>query len=290
MTQFNTSAYTLFIFSIGLIWTLQSHQEKKAKKSSPKVSKLVIFPIKSCGGIEVQSAVVTRRGLKFDRSFMVVDDNGNFVTQRKKPSMALIQTRIDIERGVLVITAPSMPILEVSLEEGNADEINTLATVWGDKCEAKIVPTDGWFAKFLDIPGLQLVRFSDSFVRQTDAKYAPKGQTGFADGYPFLLASEGSIQELNRRGNFQITMDRFRPNIIVDGCSPFAEDGWKSITFQSSPLMKTQVVKPCSRCSIPDVDPSTATYDKEMKVSRVLKTFRTGEDLKLSEEKWKKQV
>jgi hypothetical protein len=289
MSSADTIGSSLFLLSAGIVWTwLQMKKDCKVKRVV-KISQLNIYPIKSCDGIQVESSFVTKRGLQYDRDFMVVDEKGVFVSQRKRPTMALIRTKIDAFRGVLCISAPDMPDLEVPLKE-SVTESSMEVIVWDDKCQAKVVETNDWFSTYLKTPNLKLVRFADNFVRPTDPEYAPQGQTGFADGFPFLLASEASIQNMNKRVNFQISMKRFRPSIVVDGCSAFEEDSWRDFEFRSQPPMTAKVVKPCARCSIPDVDPETAIYDKEMKVSRLMRTFRTGENLSLGKEKWNKQL
>lgn len=288
MSQLNAVvSSTLFAASAAIFcaWNFVNQKPKHAAR----VKKLVIYPVKSCAGIEVQSAVVTKRGFLYDRAFMIVDEKGNFVTQRKKPTMALIKTELDHQRGLLILTAPGMSQLEVPLTESATEEVRTV-TVWGHACDGRVIDTQGWFSKFLDLPSLELVRMDNNWVRPTDPKVAPKGQMAFADGFAFLLASEGSVEEVSRRANMPVEMDRFRPNIVVDECEAFAEDKWTNIVFASQPPMKAKVVQPCSRCSMPDVDQQTAIYDKEMRVTKALKTFRTGEALKLEEEKWKKQV
>eukprot|EP01031_Cornospumella_fuschlensis_P021334 gene21334-26140_t len=134
----------------------------------------------------------------------------------------------------MVITAPGMPELRISLRtlSGPTQQVK----VWSDLCDAvEITDNDcqSWFATFLNVPDVKLVRMADSFVRKTDPKFAPKGQTSFSDGYPFLLASEGSLNDLNSRLEKPITMERFRPNIVVGNCAPFAEDAWKTVKFHT---------------------------------------------------------
>src|SRR5207244_2548695 len=101
----------------------------------------------------------------------------------------------------------------------------------------------------------ELVYFPDESTRQVDRNYAREGvQVGFADGFPLLLIAEASLEELNRRLAAPVTMKRFRPNLVVQGAPPFAEDTWRHISIGG---LDFQVVKPCERCSIPNVDPET---------------------------------
>ena len=104
--------------------------------------------------------------------------------------------------------------------------------------------------------------------------YAPKGQTGFSDGFPFLLASVAGLHELNRRLREPVTMMNFRPNIVVDGCDPFEEDKWKQVRVKN---LIMNIVKPCSRCTMPNINPKTGKMmDDDTKPSRIMKSFRTG--------------
>lgn len=170
-------------------------------------------------------------------------------------------------------------------------------TVWGDACEALEVDSE-WFSAYLKSPDMRLVRFKDDFVRKTDRKYAPEGgQTGFADGFPFLLASEESIAEVNAHAPVTVTNERFRPNIVVRGAQAFAEDRWEKVRIACtgssgviSSGMEFSVVKPCARCTIPDVDPQTGLASAQREPSRSMQAFRTGEAIGLGNPKWRKQV
>eukprot|EP01033_Poteriospumella_lacustris_P020578 gene20578-15108_t len=185
MSQVNAVvSSTLFAASAAVFFAWKFVNQKP--KHAARVKKIVIYPVKSCGGIELQSAVVTKRGFLYDRAFMIVDEKGNFVSQRKKPTMALIKTQLDHQRGLLILNAPGMSQLEVPLAESANEEVRTV-TVWGESCDGRVIDTQGWFSTFLELPSLELVRMGSSWVRPTDPKYAPKGQTGFADGFAFLL-------------------------------------------------------------------------------------------------------
>lgn len=185
----------------------------------------------------------------------------------------------------MVITAPGMPELRVPL---TAPQTGTVPVrVWTSTCDAEVVSekANEWFSQFLEAKDLRLVRMCDDFVRRTEEEYAPNGQTAFADGFPFLIASEASLNTLNTKLSEQIPMDRFRPNILLGGCGAFAEDNWKTISLAG---MTMAVVKPCSRCTIPNVDQLTGTSNPAP--SAALKTFRTGSALGLDNPKWKREV
>ena len=256
------------------------------------VSELVIYPIKSCKGIKVSYAKVTKRGFEYDRWFMLVNETGKFMSQRKYPKMALIGTEIDFAHDQLHITAPGMSRLTVSLYQPEHGE-QMKVDVWGDECIGIKVGSEevsNWFNTFLETTGLSLVRMHDDSVRPTDPTYAPKGQTSFSDGFPFLIASEKSLHALNEKLPEPVTMERFRPNIIVKNCTAFAEDSWKTVKFWSDIPLTGNIVKPCSRCTIPNINPDTAVSNEDQQPTKALKTFRTGKDLDLPNKKWAGQV
>lgn len=282
--NFNT---ILVLLALTLVVTLVLFRERKQKKSSgSKVTDLVIYPIKSCSGIKISKAVVTRKGLQYDRIFVIVDAKNNFISQRQHPKMAQIKTDIDFASKTLRISGKNMPPMFLGLEEPDVGEVRTVR-VWGDSIEGTDMGDDAaaWVTKFIGVPA-RIVRFVDSFVRKTDPEFAPNGQSSFADGFPFLIASQASLQAVNDKLDTKIPMDNFRPNIIVDGKQPFEEDTWKSVEIHN---MKYSVCKPCSRCKMPNVDQTTGVMDADLRVSEALKTFRTGKQLGLRET-WKNNV
>lgn len=228
---------------------------------------MYVYPIKSCGGITLETAELDERGIRHDRRWMLVDGDGKFVSQRTHPRLSLVRVRI--EQDALTVNAPGMSTLEVPLvpEMGAA----MLATVWGDTVE--ISPAGGgadkWFSEFLGAP-CRLVYLPDDSVRAVDPEYGGSGdRVGLADGFPLLLIPEASLEDLNGRMEEPLPMDRFRPNIVVSGCGAFAEDGWRNVRIGGVGM---RVVKPCARCKIPTVDQETAVTSKEP--LRTLATFR----------------
>ena len=202
------------------------------------------------------SAKITKRGFEYDRHWLVIEEKTNkMITQRVCPRMALISTFIDVINGYLVIRADGMSELKVPLHPSHSNDIITV-TVWGEPCGAIDTGNEAalWFSEFLGKSGLRLVRFCDSFIRPSDPKYAPKGQTAFSDGFAFLLTSIESLQSLNLLLHQPVTMERFRPNIVVSGSQPFEEDHWDTVSIGKS---KFSVVKPCARCKIPTIDSNT---------------------------------
>ncbi len=231
------------------------------------LSQLHVYPIKSAGGIPLEASEVDGRGLRHDRRWMLVDEAGSFMSQRRFPRMALI--RIRIEPDHLVVDAPEMSSLEVPLRP--PDRKLRLAQVWGDLVEVSAVGDDAdrWFGEFLGVR-CKLVYLPDESIRPVDPAYGKTGdRVGLADGFPFLLVSEASLADLNARLERPVPMNRFRPNLVVGGCEPFAEDGWRLVRIGRITL---RVVKPCARCTITTVDQGTAATGKEP--LRTLARFR----------------
>lgn len=232
---------------------------------SIKLTGLYIYPIKSAAAIAVSEAVVERRGLKGDRRWMVVDDGGKFLTQRRFPQMARIIPTLDSDR--LVVTAPEMPTLTISLPVSDRSLVGSehrriTVEVWGDECEAIAEGEEAqqWFSQFLGI-SCQLVYMPNDSLRPVDSDYAQEDDfVSFADGFPFLLTNEASLEDLNGRLEDAILMNRFRPNLVISGASAFAEDNWDSLEIGSN---KFHLVKPCARCIITTVDQATGIKTNE---------------------------
>ena len=231
------------------------------------MSGLYVYPIKSCGGVAVEDWEVDERGLRHDRRWMLVDETGRFIAQRQLPRMAKIGVRFASDG--FIVDAPGMPSLEVPLwpSEGKL----RLAQVWDDLVEVSPVggEADRWFAEFLGVR-CKFVYLPDGSPRQVDPDYGrATDQVGLADAFPFHLISEASLAELNTRLEQPVPINRFRPNLVVGGCGPFAEDSWEEVRIGPITL---HVVKPCARCVITTVDQRTATKTKEP--LRTLATFR----------------
>lgn len=223
---------------------------------------IYIYPIKSLGGISLQSAQVEERGLQYDRRWMLVDKNGMFLTQREYPQMALLQ--MNIKEDKLEVSHKVKPISDLQLPTSNLQSPNTniVVNIWNDIVIAKHLSkeVDEWFSNALGVD-CQLVKMLDDSQRQTDTKYTPEPkQVSFADAYPFLIIGEESLNELNRRLNEPLPMKRFRPNFVFSGGEPFVEDKWKDFMIGN---LKFRAVKPCSRCVITTVNPETAEKGSE---------------------------
>ena len=240
-----------------------------------RLAQLFVYPIKSCAGIAVQEAVVTDMGLEWDRNWMVVDDQWEFVSQRELPRMALVQPKLRVSD--MVLRAPGMLALHVALD---AVEKPVRARVWSDEVDAFDMGDTAaqWFSDFLG-QKLRLVRFDPDFRRVCDRQWTPGQEaiTQFADGFPILVASEASLAGLNARlvakGQEPVSMVRFRPNVVVDGVEAHDEDRLDALQIDADDGPVTlKPVKPCARCPIPNVDPLTALSSPD--VGDALQAYR----------------
>ena len=234
------------------------------------LSGVYVYPIKSCGGISLTNAALDATGLLHDRRWMLVDEGGGFMSQRRHPRMALISSLLTPDR--LVVSAPGMQDLEVPLEGEHEERIDV--EVWGDVQHGEPVGgyADRWFGRFLGTR-CWLVRKPEDDVRPVNSACARSGdQTSFADAFPLLLISEASLEDLNRRLGSPIPMNRFRPNLAVRGCGPYAEDGWEEVRVGDAVF---RVVEPCARCAITTVDQGSGERGKEP--LRTLATYRKAQ-------------
>ena len=238
---------------------------------------LHLHPIKSCAGIALRESLLVETGLDLDRAWMVVDAQGHMVTQRQLPRMALIQPTLRLSD--LVLRAPGMLALHLKLD---TVETATRARVWNDEVAAYDMGAlaSQWFSDFLAMPGLRLVRFDPEQRRLSSRQWTGdiEAENAFADGFPLLVASTASLTELNRRlvatGDAPVCLQRFRPNLVLDGLDTAHDEDFIDellIAFDDGPV-RLKLVKPCVRCSVPDVDPATAETGSS--VSRALAAYR----------------
>lgn len=226
------------------------------------LSGLHVHPIKSCAGIAVDEALVVETGLEFDRAWMVVDEHGEFLSQRELPQLALVKPRLR-ERDV-ELRAPGMLALHLRFDIAEAA---CRVTVWDDTVAAYDMGdlAAQWFSDYLGRRA-RLARFDPAARRLADPKWTGpfEAETAFPDGFPLLVTSTASLTELNRRllaaGHDAVSMQRFRPNLVLDGIDEaHGEDFIDELTIESpdGPVL-LKLVKPCGRCTIPDVDPASA--------------------------------
>ncbi len=215
-----------------------------------EISELYTYPVKSLAGISLENAEIERTGIRHDRQWMVVERDGTFMTQREFPQMALIET--GIVDGRLQLSTFGMESVTVEPVDGSGERVQT--DVWGTginaiRCQG---PANEWLSDAIGT-ACGLVTFPRHEPRQCDPEHASPGDsTFFADGYPVLVVSQESLDDLNSRLAEPVGMDRFRPNLVVRGTTSFAEDDWKNIEINSIGI---RMAKPCDRCSVPTVDP-----------------------------------
>ncbi len=239
------------------------------------IAGLYVHPVKSCARIAVDQAVVIETGLEWDRQWMVVDESGEFVSQREAPRLALV--RPTLRANDLVLRAPGMLGLHLALD---TIERETRVRVWHDEVDAGDMGdlAAQWFSDFLG-QRVRLARFNPEVQRRSDARWTgdTPALTAFADAFSLLVLSSTAIDQLNARlqgrGAGPVRSERFRPNLVLDGLQPHEEDWIDRITFDApgGPVV-IRLVKPCVRCSIPDVDPERGEPDHA--VGAELTTYR----------------
>ena len=254
---------------------------------SAKIARLFVHPVKSCAGVEVREALLTETGLELDRAWMVVDAQGVFVTQREQPRLALVRPQIKPDE--LLLNAPGMQALHIA--RGGVNKTISVK-VWDDEVPAFDMGDEAaqWFTDFLSADTNQtsrayrphayrLVRFDPAHRRASSLDWTAGIQALnlFSDGYPLLVLSAASLAELNERlvaaGHASVSIERFRPNIVLSGLHAHDEDRLGVMHVEAGAeevLLKP--VKPSPRCPIPNVDPQTATISSE--VGDTLQSYR----------------
>ncbi len=235
-----------------------------------RVHSLYLYPVKSLAGIEVSSFDLDEFGPAGDRRWMLVDDSGAFVTQRQLPILATIRTRID-DRSLKV----SIP------DEGTFDLVPdkelVSVGVWRDRVEALIgADKASQAASRYCGQSLRFVYMPENSFRRVDPERVPdRKRVGFADGFPFLVTNQASLDELNARLQTPVDMRHFRPNIVVSGAKPWAEDDWRALVIGTAHF---DVAKPCSRCVMTTVDPDVGAKHPRTEPLRTLSTYRKTPD------------
>jgi uncharacterized protein len=222
------------------------------------LSAITLYPVKSLAGISVTSWPVTKTGLQYDRKWMLIDVDRQFLSQRKLPKMALIKTALTDKH--LILSASGMDALSLPLMPTGGDLVS--GTIWHDQCDVRSVSleADQWLSHFLK-QDCRLVYQPDEMIRQVDPHYGKHSDNvAFSDGFPFLIISENSLVSLNREMQLNLPMTRFRPNLVISGCPGYAEDSWREISIGA---IDFRLPKPCSRCSIPTIDTDSAQTGKE---------------------------
>ncbi len=237
-----------------------------------EITGLTVYPVKSMKGIKLESALLTPRGLEHDRRFMVVREDGVFVTQRDTPLMALVHTAL--EPGGLVLSRPGFGHVFVPFDGQGGNSIRT--RVWKDECETtdqgEVV--SNWLTEALESnERLRLVGMASNFIRPQGKpdKLGAETHTLFADAAPFLVASEDSLARLNRelirRGHEPAPMNRFRPNIVISGLTAFSEHSTGNLLGENCTL---RLCYPCQRCVVTTIDQLTASRNPDWEPYKTL--------------------
>jgi uncharacterized protein len=221
------------------------------------------YPVKSCRRDEMQQAEVEPWGLTGDRRWMLVDDEGAVVTARECRSLLSVIPVLD--GTALRLYAPGRSSLTIKVPEGELAPV----TVWSSQLDAMPAAPEAhvWFSQVAGM-SLRLVYLDDPLRRRLNPQFSEAGdRVSFADGYPLLLASEASLACLNRwiaegtrASDGPLPMTRFRPNVVVGGAAPWAEDGWRRLRIGD---VTFRAVKGCDRCVMTMIDPETLTTTKE---------------------------
>ena len=213
------------------------------------LSEINIYPIKSLGGISLESSTVEGRGLQFDRRWLLIDENNKFLTQREFPKMATVNIEV-LKNGLWVSENGNEMIVSFEPDTNETASVK----IWSSKCRARVYEreTNEWFSNVLQTD-CRLVVMPEETRRKVNYFYAvhKDDAVSFADAYPFLLIGEGSLEDLNSRLENPVPMNRFRPNLVVSGTDAFAEDNWKQIKIGECIF---HVVKPCGRCVMTTID------------------------------------
>jgi uncharacterized protein YcbX len=241
------------------------------------LTELNVYPVKSCGGIALQSATLLQTGLEHDRTFMVVHaDSRKFISQRTHPQLALVKA--EFKMGSVALRAPGMVRMDLPLDTAGDD---LEVTVWRDTfmaCDMGDVAAQ-WFTNVLGTPA-RLARFNPDVARAVSQHYNPgiESFTEFADGYPILVVSQASLNDINERlaekGIGPVPMNRFRPNIVIDGVGAFEEDYIDTITMADAVI---KLVKPCKRCEVPNTDQDSG--ERYAEPGRTLASYRARADM-----------
>lgn len=250
-----------------------------------QITQLNIYPVKSLKGISVTHSELQEHGLAWDRRWMLVDAQQRFVTQRQLPALATVEVALTDEH--LVLSHPNVESLSVPLAEPEGNL--RLVSVWNDHCKA--LPESDEVSRWLvaalgeQVQGLSMVRFATEFTRAVEEDFLDGGaaHTYFSDGYPFLIATTGSLDALNQAlvagGHAPVPMNRFRPNIVVESDEAWAEDHWATLTEQDG-AFQLALRKPCKRCKITTIDQHTAAVPAPAEPLKTLIELNTQPTLK----------
>lgn len=243
------------------------------------ITAIYIYPIKSCAGLSLDSSVLTTTGLAHDRQWMIVDQSGQFQTQRQIPHLAWIEP--EVEESTLRLRAPGLESISIPFASRNSHQQNVI--IWRDSLVALDMGDTAaqWLDNYLEVPGkrFRLVQFDDRQSRLSDPHWT-KGflaHQAFTDGFAVNVVSQASLDTFNERlaerSLDPIDVTRWRPNLVIDGLAAHEEDELQTVSIQDGQsAIEFGLVKPCPRCQIPTINPVTATFEPE--ISDVLSRYR----------------
>lgn len=224
------------------------------------LSEIWIYPVKSLGGIRLTESLVEEKGLQYDRRWMVVDENGTFLTQRVNANMALLDVSLQKDGLHLSHRFEAANSVHIPFEPVTGEIL--LVKVWNDVVMARTVcdQADAWLSQQLN-KKVRIVEMTETTGRKMNPEDTEQERSvSFADDFPYLLISEASLSDLNSKLDEPVEMKRFRPNFVVSGTGPFAEDSWKQIRIGN---INFEVTKPCERCVLVTIDPQTGSKGRE---------------------------
>jgi uncharacterized protein len=225
-----------------------------------RLQDIYIYPVKSLGGIRLDSWELEERGFKYDRRWLLIDKSGMFITQRKYPRLALLQVALSATGIHVYAKKNTRNYIEVPFSP--AAEQLVPVTIWDDQTFGQLVDpfVSKWFSEKLEMD-CDLVVMPESIQRKIDPKYAVNGESvSFADAMPYLIIGQASLDELNSRLADPVPMNRFRPNLVFSGGIPFEEDQWSSLKIGGAEF---KITKPCARCVLTTIDQDTGKKGKE---------------------------
>ncbi len=238
------------------------------------LTQISYYPIKSTAGIDTQHALVEPRGLQHDRRWLIIDNSDRFLTAREHPQ--LLQLQATLNDDTLTLNAPGMQELVLTNVQANIGPRRDVI-IWRDEVNAASMPSsaDEWCSEYLGFQ-CRLVYMDELCERSTDPQFSLNHDiVSFADGFPCLLISEASLEDLNSRTPIHVSMGRFRPNLVISGCPAFAEDDWQRLRIGS---IEFSAVKPCSRCVLTTIDPATSEQHPHQEPLRTLGRYRRQPD------------
>jgi len=242
------------------------------------IAALNVYPVKSCRGIPLASVSLASTGFRGDREWLVVTQAGRFLTQRELPRLALVEPAIEeraSEERILHLTAPGMPQLVVPPQAAGPSR---QVTIWNDRCSARDAGAEPaqWFSRYVGRP-VRLVQFDSSVPRRSSLQWTRdiEAFVTFTDAFPILVISQASLSDLNDRLDISLPMDRFRPNVVLEGLQAYDEDRIHELMDGDARL---RIVKPCTRCTITTTDQTTGEV-AGVEPLKTLKSFRWSKEL-----------